>query len=67
LGAKTYSLLFVPEGVNNIFFALNGVTITTEGNLPIVDGDALAKITFKTFRHANLIEDVVKFEEFLAA
>jgi hypothetical protein len=63
LGQKEYSLLIVPDGTDNIFFALSGVTLTTEGDLGIVENDHVSKITYKIFRKANKIEDVVKFKE----
>ena len=60
LGDHRYSFLFVPEGVDNVFFAISGVNVTTEGNLGIVE-DGLAKITFKIKRKANKLTDVIKF------
>ena len=60
LGHNRYSFLFVPEGTDDIFFAVSGVTITTEGNLGVVE-DGLSKITFKVSRKANKITDVIKF------
>jgi hypothetical protein len=63
LGHSRYSFLFVPEGVNDVFFAVSGVTITTEGSLGVVE-DGLSKITFKVSRKANKITDVIKFAKF---
>jgi len=66
LGMKQYSLLFVPDGLTNIFYALSGVFLSTEGNLPIVE-ESVSKITFKATKSANKVEDVVKYDEFTAA
>ena len=63
LGYSRYSFLFIPEGVDDIFFAVSGVTVTTEGNLGVVE-DGLSKITFKVSRKANKITDVIKFAKF---
>jgi hypothetical protein len=63
LGYSKYSFLFMPEGINNIFFAISGVNVTTEGNLGVVE-DGLSKITFKVSRKANKITDVIKFAVF---
>jgi hypothetical protein len=60
LGFSRYSFLFIPEGTDDIFFAVSGVTVTTEGNLGVVE-DGLSKITFKVSRKANKITDVIKF------
>lgn len=63
LGHGAYSFLFVPDKTDDIFFALSGVTLTTDGNLAVVEGDTPSKITFKASRGANKITDVVKFKE----
>ena len=63
LGYNRYSFLFIPEGVEDIFFAVSGVTVVTEGNLGVVE-DGLSKITFKVSRKANKITDVIKFTKF---
>jgi hypothetical protein len=67
LGNGEYTLLFVPDNINNVFFALSGVTLTTEGNLNIVEKDSVSKITFKASRKANKLTDVIKYKEILAA
>jgi len=59
LGNARYSFLFVPEGTDDVFFALSGMTVTTEGNLGVVE-DGLSKITFKVSRKANKLTDVIK-------
>jgi len=63
LGYDRYSFLFLPEGTDDVFFAVSGVTVTTEGNLGVVE-DGLSKITFKVSRKANKITDVIKFRKF---
>jgi len=63
LGHRRYSFLFVPEGTDDVLFAVSGVTVTTEGNLGVVE-DGLSKITFKVSRKANKITDVIKFARF---
>jgi hypothetical protein len=63
LGFTRYSFLFVPEGTDDVFFAISGVTVTTDGNLGVVE-DGLSKITFKLSRKANKITDVIKFDQF---
>jgi hypothetical protein len=63
LGHSRYSFLFVPEGTDDVLFAVSGVTITTEGNLGVVE-DGLSKITFKVSRKANKITDVIKFARY---
>ena len=60
LGHGRYSFLFIPEGTDDVLFAVSGVTVTTEGNLGVVE-DGLSKITFKVSRKANKITDVIKF------
>ena len=62
IGDDEYSILFIPQGTNNIFYALSGVTLTTEGNIGIVDGDNFAKITLKAFREANKLTDILIFK-----
>jgi len=65
LGYSRYSFLFIPEGVEDLFFAVSGVTVTSEGNLGVVE-DGLSKITLKIARKANKITDVIKFEKLVA-
>jgi len=60
LGHSGYSFLFMPEGATDTYFALSGVTVTTEGNLGVVE-DGLSKITFKVNRKVNKLTDCVKF------
>ena len=55
-----FSFLFIPEGTDDVLFAVSGVTVTTEGNLGVVE-DGLSKITFKVSRKVNKITDVIKF------
>ena len=64
LGDGEYTLLFIPQGIDNIFYAISGVTLTTEGNIGIVDGDNFGKITLKAFREANKVSDILKFKIF---
>ena len=63
MGNDQYSFLFIPDGTNNVFYALNGVTVTTEGNLVVVENDALSKITFKASRKANEVNDAILYKE----
>lgn len=57
-----YSLLFVPDGDTKTFFALNGVSITTEGDIPLDKDDDVAKITFTLSRDVDKLADVVKYD-----
>ena len=63
IGDDEYTFLFIPDGTEDIFMILNGVTVTTEGNIGILDGDNFSKITFKMTKEANKLTDVVKFVE----
>ncbi len=56
-----YSLLFVPDGDDATFFALNGISMLPNGKLPIVN-DKPGIITFNIKRTANLISDVIKIK-----
>lgn len=62
LTTEMYSLLFVPDGKDSIFFALNGVSITHEGDLPLDKEDDVAKITFTLSRDADKLTDVIKYD-----
>ena len=66
LGGDQYTILCVPDGVNNIFFAMSGVSLTTEGSLNVVENDGVSKITFKASRKADNLTDVVKYRELTA-
>lgn len=57
-----YSLLFVPDGDDSTFFALSGVSITHEGDLPLDKEDDIAKITFTLSRDADKLTDVIKLD-----
>lgn len=61
LGTEEYSLLFVPDSDDSTFFALSGITINTEGELPVMDGDNIGKVTFNLSKDADKIATVVKY------
>ncbi|HPK40009.1 MAG: hypothetical protein WDA18_09305 [Candidatus Ratteibacteria bacterium] len=63
LGRKVYSFLFVPDQAKDIFFALSGVVVTSEGSLSVVEGDTPSKITFRATRKCNKITDAVKYKK----
>jgi len=62
VGTDLYSFLFVPDGDTQTFFALNGVTVTTDGNLVVSEKDSLSKITFKASRTVDDLSDVIMYE-----
>ena len=66
MGDKEYSFLQIPIGENHIFYALNGVDVSHEGNLVIADGDNPSKINFKAFRKCNKLTDAILFKELIA-
>jgi len=59
MGADEYSFIFKPKDISDYFFAVSGITISPELNIPIYDGDNIAKITLKGTREADKLTDVV--------
>lgn len=57
-----YSLLFVPEEIDNLFFAISGATLNYEFALQIVGTD-LSKINIKATRRVNDIRTVLKLKK----
>lgn len=59
-----HSLLFVPDkGDDSLFVALSGITMSHEGEIPIVGKSESAKITLTLTANANKVTDVVKFKK----
>jgi hypothetical protein len=65
LGFGQYSILIVPDGANDIYFAMSGVTLRTEGDLGVVN-EGISKITYKASRSADSLTTVIKFKELAA-
>ena len=64
MGDDDYSFLFVPDGDTTTFFALNKTTVTTDGNLTVVEDGGISKVTFKANRRAERLDDVILYKVF---
>lgn len=59
-----HSFLFVPDkGDDTLFCALSGVTMSHEGEIPIVGKSDTAKITLTLSANVNKVTDAVKFKK----
>ena len=61
IGYEQYSLLFVPDETDDLFYAVSGVSISTKGAFGVVEGDTPSKITFEFARNVNEIKDALYF------
>ena len=66
LGFDEYTILCVPDGRDDVFFALSGVTITTAGNLDVVENESISKVTYTATRRVNNLTDAIKYKELAA-
>ena len=64
LGDDDYSFLFVPDGDNKTFYALNKTTVTTDGKLTVVDEGGISKVTFKANRKTERLDEVILYKVF---
>ncbi|MFA7057596.1 MAG: hypothetical protein WC155_08575 [Candidatus Cloacimonadales bacterium] len=59
-----HSFLFIPKsGDDSLFVALSGVTISHEGEIPIIGKSETSKITLTLTANVNKVTDAVKFKK----
>ena len=56
---KVCTLLFIPDAYDDIYLIYNGVTITSAKEIPLGDGDSIAKISLNAKRKVNKFTDAV--------
>jgi hypothetical protein len=62
IGSDIYTLLNIPVDSDDLYYALNGVTITTNGSIGIVKNGP-SKIDFTATKKANKLGNVLVFRE----
>lgn len=63
-GIDQFSFLFVPVDRSDVFLALSGVSVKSEGSIPVIADNEASKITFTLTRKVNKLRTALKFELF---